>query len=73
MTGAGGAGVEELTGEREDSRLETIEDEQQGGLEDVHVAKKSKIFWLEQMLAQEVDRRRRLHARFSVQEEAGRV
>ena len=58
---------------RDDSLASKIESEHQDETDDVPVAKKSKIFWLEQMLAQEVDRRRRMHARFSVQEEAGRV
>ena len=69
--GADGAACEQATGKRSDSLMSEIESEPQSEADDV--AKESKFGWLERMLAQEVDRRRRLHARFSVQEEAGRV
>ncbi|MGA9995323.1 MAG: hypothetical protein WBP93_07915 [Pyrinomonadaceae bacterium] len=71
--GADGAACEELKGKRGGSLESESESEHESEVTDVHVAKESRFGWLERMLAQEVDRRRRLHARFSVQEEAGRV
>ncbi|MGB9179801.1 MAG: hypothetical protein WCB68_11200 [Pyrinomonadaceae bacterium] len=71
--GADGAAREELKGKRGGSLESENESGRSSKATDAHVAKESKFGWLERMLAQEVDRRRRLHARFSVQEEAGRV